>query len=254
MKTGKTVLITGAGSGLGRELSLEFARRGYNLVLVSKTLQNLKETAGLVKEISATVTYFVVDVTKLTAVDKLKKALARRKIKIDTLVNNAGVGFFGTIAETSLERIRAMMEVNYFGSVYFAKAFLNELISGRGTIVFINTAAGKIVIPRFSAYAPTKAALDFFATALTRELSGKVKVVNVISGPIKTDFWSDPSFRRLKRRFLFKEPAAVAKEIVKGVLQGKTTVVVPSWLSLLLLANRISNSLVYWLFEKIYKI
>lgn len=250
----KTVLITGAGEGLGRELALEFAKQGYRLVLASKTPNNLKVTAALAKSRNAQVDYYTVDVTKLGEVERLKRTLSKKKLIIDILVNNAGIGFFGEIKDVGIEKIAAMMEVNYMGSVYFTKTFLDDLISRKGTLAFINTVAGKIPVPKFGAYCPTKAALDFFGRALAKELKGKVKVVNVYPGPLKTGFWKDKSFNTLKRRFFFSEPAAVGKKVAKAIIKGKGTVVVPGWLNLLLLANKVSSDLVYWIFKKIYKI
>lgn len=250
----KTVLITGAGKGLGRALALEFAREGYRLVLVSRTLKDLKVTAAIARKNGVRADYYPVDVTKLGEVERLKRTLSKKRLIIDILVNNAGIGFFGEIKDMGIGKMAAMMEVNYMGCVYFTKTFLDDLISRKGTLAFINTVAGKILVPKFGAYCPTKAALDFFGRALAKELKGKVKVVNVYPGPLKTGFWKDKSFNTLKRRFFFSEPAAVGEKVVKAIIKGKGTVVVPGWLNLLLLANKVSSDLVYWIFKKIYKI
>ncbi|MBI2176234.1 SDR family NAD(P)-dependent oxidoreductase [Candidatus Woesearchaeota archaeon] len=250
----KTVLITGAGKGLGRALALEFARKGYRLVLVSKTHADLKITAAIARKSGAHADYYLVDVTKLDDVERLKRTLSKKKLVIDLLINNAGIGFFGEIKSTDISKISSMMSVNYLGGVYFTKVFLNDLISRKGTLAFINTVAGKILVPKFGAYCPSKAALDFFGRALAKELKGKVKVVNVYPGPLKTGFWKDKSFSQLRRKFFFNEPAAVAGRITESIIKGRGTVVVPGWLNLLLLANVASNDFVYWLFKKIYKI
>ncbi|MBI2143152.1 SDR family NAD(P)-dependent oxidoreductase [Candidatus Woesearchaeota archaeon] len=250
----KTVLITGAGKGLGRALALEFARKGYMLVLVSKTPADLKITAAIARKSGAHADYYIVDVTRLGEVERLKKTLNKKKQMVDILVNNAGIGFFGEIKNTDISKISSMMSVNYMGSVYFTKTFLDNLINRKGTVAFINTVAGKILVPKFGAYCPSKAALDFFGRALAKELKGKVKVVNIYPGPLKTAFWKDKSFNKLRRRFLFNEPSAVSETIVNGILGGKSSIVVPGWLNLLLLANKASSDIVYWLFKKIYKI
>ncbi len=200
------VLITGAGSGLGRALALGMAERGYSIILVSKGRKNLEETARLAEKSGVPVFSYVLDVSSLAEVKKLKAALAKKKIKIDILINNAGFGFFNTVESTPLNLVEKMLAVNYLGSVYFSKVFLSDLKKRNGIIVFINTVGGKVLIPKFGAYSASKAALDFYGRALAKEVKGKITVINVYPGPMKTSFWKEKSLRQMRVRLFFSLP------------------------------------------------
>jgi short-subunit dehydrogenase len=250
----KTVLITGASSGLGKEVALEFSREGYNLILVSRNLENLKRVVDQIKRNGGSAMCFVVDVSKQAKVRRLKKELDKRNIKVDILINDAGIGVYGNVNETATNDILKMVEVNYFGGVYFTKIFLDDIVSKKGCLVFINSIAGKILVPSFGSYCASKAALDFFADSLAKEMKDQITIINVYPGPMNTPFWDQESLKRLKRRYFFSEPSWVARKIFKAVHKRKRKVVIPSWLNLLLILDKFSPNSVYWLFRKIYKI
>ena len=243
----KTVLITGAGSGLGRQITLEFVKKGYTPILVSKSKESLKELADSIKA-----QYYVVDISDKQQVQTLKKQLVKKNIHIDCLINNAGIGAFGTIKDTKDDTIKSLMDVNYFGTINMTMAFIEDIRAQNGTIVFINSIAGKILIPKFGAYCASKFALDCFSRTLAQEED--FRVINVYPGPMSTNFYNNESFSAMKVRFLFSDPAVIARIIVKKIVNGKKIIVVPSYLFLLLVMNRISHSFTRFVFRNIYKI
>ncbi|HIH31230.1 TPA: SDR family oxidoreductase [Candidatus Woesearchaeota archaeon] len=243
-----TVLITGAGKGLGRALAVEFSKKGHDLVLVSRNKRDLEETRSLC---STKTEIFNYDISKPENASRLFKSLQKKDIKIDILVNNAGIGYVGLITETSIIQIKELIDTNYMGSVYTTKAFLDEIKSRSGSIIFINSIAGRILIPNFGAYCASKFALDAFAKSLSKEEN--INIVNVYPGPMNTNFYDNESFKILKKRYFFIDPEIAANKIITKVLKKKKNIVIPSYLRLLILANRIMPGFVRFLFNRFYE-
>ncbi len=183
------VLVTGAGRGIGRAISLECAREGAVVILVARTESELNETLGMVQQRSQRSFYSVIDITEEHGVGLLVDDVVSRFGRIDALVNNAGVQPpIGPFFENSLRDWWRAVEVNLLGTTTMIKSVLpNMMARGRGKIV--NLSGGGATSPRenFSAYGVSKTAIVRLTETLARELRAfNIQVNAVAPGAINT--------------------------------------------------------------------
>lgn len=193
MKTleNKVVVITGAGSGMGRELALLAHDRGARLALSDWNPAGLEETVALLKEKGATdVRSDVVDVSDRDAVGTWAAAVADQFGSVNLVVNNAGVSMTGDFEDMTYEEFDWIVGVNFNGVVNGSKEFLPHLIaSGDGALVNLSSLFGLVSMPGQSAYNATKYAVRGFTEALREEMlvnGHPVTVTCIHPGGIKT--------------------------------------------------------------------
>jgi len=182
----KRVWITGASSGIGRALAIEFCNQGAICILSARSEAGLIETNKLTSAEDRNI-ILPMDVTDCTKVEySVRKLLDLGSI--DILINNAGVSQRSTVENTKMEVYRSLMEVNYFGVVNLTKSVLPHMISnGKGSIVTISSIAGKVGPPYRSGYAASKHALHGFFDCLRAETSHKgIHTLVVCPGYINT--------------------------------------------------------------------
>lgn len=193
MKTleNKVVVITGAGSGMGREMAVLAAKRGARLAVSDWNADALAETVDLVKGAGAgEVRSDVVDVSDRTAMHDWAEAVADQFGAVNMMINNAGVTVTGDFEEMSYEDFDWIVGVNFTGVVNGTKEFLPHLIaSGDGALVNISSLFGLMSMPGQTAYNATKYAVRGFTEALREEMlinAHPVSVTCVHPGGIKT--------------------------------------------------------------------
>lgn len=187
---GRTVWITGASSGVGEALALEFFRRGAAVILSARSADKLGELKERLDGIEPGRCHVVpCDVTDPESVERAAKAVKSEIRRLDILVNNAGVSQRSMVLQTESRVERALFEVNFFGAVAVTRSVLAWMIeSGGGRIVVIGSMAGKFGFPMRSAYCASKHALQGYFETLRAELRGTgVGVTLVCPGRIKTD-------------------------------------------------------------------
>jgi short-subunit dehydrogenase len=186
----KTVIVTGASSGIGRETAIAFARADANLVLASRNEGALNELAIELAPLGPRVLVIPTDVTQRAAVDIMAQRAAEEMGSVDILVNNAGVGLNALLAEGSMTNIRRLFEVNVFGALHCIQAVVPYMKrQGSGQIINVSSVAGKIATPRNGAYAATKFALTAISDALRMELADYgITVTTVYPGITDTPF------------------------------------------------------------------
>lgn len=188
--SGKVAVVTGAGSGIGRALAYDLARRGAKLALSDIDTDGLAETVRQVQVIGAPVRSQRLDVTDRAAVLAHADTVAAEYGTVNLVFNNAGIAFTGDIAEMTFEQIERVLAVDFWGVVHGTKAFLPYLISsGDGHVVNVSSLFGLMAVPGQSAYNAAKFAVRGFTEALRQEmlLSGApVRVTCVHPGGIKT--------------------------------------------------------------------
>ena len=187
---GKTAVITGAGSGIGRALAYDLAAQGAVLALSDVDETGLAETVERARRIGVEVRSDRLDVTDRDAVLAYADNVAEQFGAVHLVINNAGIAFTGDVAEMAFSDIERIMDVDFWGVVNGTKAFLPHLIaSGDGTLVNISSLFGLLSVPSQSAYNAAKFAVRGFTEALRQEMliaGHPVRVTCVHPGGIKT--------------------------------------------------------------------
>jgi NADP-dependent 3-hydroxy acid dehydrogenase YdfG len=187
---GKVAVITGAGSGIGRALAYELARRGAKLAISDVDTAGLAETAKQVRVIGAPVHEQRLDVTDRAAVLAYADTVVAEYGTANLIFNNAGIAFSGDVEAMTFEQIERVMDVDFWGVVNGTKAFLPHLIaSGDGHVVNISSLFGLLSMPSQSAYNAAKFAVRGFTESLRQEMiinRRPVQVTCVHPGGIKT--------------------------------------------------------------------
>lgn len=159
----KTILITGASSGIGKALAIQWAQPNLTLLLVARNLQSLQEVQTECEKKGAKVQFYQADLSLMTEVEKLAKEVAQSNSKIDILVNNAGISQRSQAEETEETVDRQIMELNFFSPVKLTKLLWPLLLqSTHANIVNISSVTGTFGFPQRSAYAASKHAMEGF--------------------------------------------------------------------------------------------
>jgi NAD(P)-dependent dehydrogenase (short-subunit alcohol dehydrogenase family) len=182
-------IVTGAGSGLGRALSLELAGRGASLIVSDIDLEAARGTADLLRKTGATVHAVACDVTDRHAVFGLVDEAEERLGGIDLIANNAGVSVGGAFNEISIEDWRWVVDINMWGVIHGCQAVIPKMKSqGRGYVLNIASAAGLLVPPENSPYCVTKAAVVTLSESLYTEYKGDgIRVTALCPGYFRTN-------------------------------------------------------------------
>src|SRR5262245_32716384 len=156
--SGRVVVITGAGSGIGRELALLCASRGAHLALCDINESAVANTGETARTVGAEVLTSQVDVSDADAMTRFAEETVSRFGRVDLLVNNAGVGLIGGFLDTSRKDWEWLLGINLMGVVHGCDAFLPTMVdSGRGGhVVNLSSAAGLLANPQLAAYSATK--------------------------------------------------------------------------------------------------
>jgi short-subunit dehydrogenase len=187
-----SILVTGASTGLGKEMSLYLADRGFD---VFATVRDMRDSEGLLsaaKDRNVTLKVLPLDVTKTSSVDSAVESVVAQAGSIYGVINNAGVGLRGYFEDLDLEEIRRMYDANVFGVMDVTRAVLPHMRkANRGRIVLISSVGGKIGSLGVSTYCSTKFALEGFGESLFMELAPLGIWVSLIEpGIIKTERWT----------------------------------------------------------------
>jgi short-subunit dehydrogenase len=187
---GLRVLITGASQGIGKALAEEAVRRGVRVLAAARSADLLNDLAKSVGQAGGSLETVQADVTNADDRRRMAEAARDRFGGLDVLINNAGIGATGHFAEVGPERLRAIMEVNFFGLTETTRACLPLLKEGRTpAIVNISSIAGKRGIPARSEYSASKFAVQGFSEALRTELAKDgIDVLVVCPGLTQTNF------------------------------------------------------------------
>jgi short-subunit dehydrogenase len=188
--TGSRVLVTGASQGIGKCIAELAAARGAKVLACARKVELLEEVAKPIRDKGGIIEIVQADVTSPQDRQKMVEAAQNKFGGLDILINNAGIGATGHFADCGPERLRQIMEVNFFGTTETIRVFLPMLKKGNlPAIVNISSIAGKRGIPARSDYSASKFAVQGFSEALRAELAKDgVDVIIVSPGLTQTNF------------------------------------------------------------------
>ena len=224
-------IITGGSKGIGKEIALQLAERGYNLLLVARNsyeLQMVKEE--IQKKYSLEVDYLVADLADPSAVNTMYEWVLAKQIDLRILVNNAGYGLVGEFEKYSFEETQKMMQVNMNALVESCYRFY-PMLSGKGQAYVLNIASSTAyqAIPLMSVYAASKVFVLNFSRGLFHEWKDKgITVTSVSPGATTTNFNERanlPAKASKAAEKITMTPAVVAKMAVDGMFAKKQEVI-----------------------------
>ncbi len=244
---GRSVLITGASSGIGRAIAEHAAKEGARVALVARRKARLDEVAERVRALGGEAHVLVCDVADRHAALSCTAKANTLLGKIDVAILNAGVGRHRTLVEHDLDDAERMVRVNVLGALYFAHALAPLMLARReGWMVFMASVAGLLPVPGEAVYSATKFALVGLGEALSMELEPDVHVLTVCPGAVRTEFVQADETDRMPEaaRKTAIEPDEVARATFEALADGRTRVIVPAKLGLAVALRGVAPSLV----------
>jgi len=212
---GRTVLVTGASRGIGREIALASSEAGASVALVARSESQLEQVASAIREKDGTAMAICADLTDRAATDQLVKRVVERMGQIHVLVNNAGAEHVANLIMTKEEDFRAVYELNVFSVFRLTKAVLPSMIRAKwGRIINIASVAAKVGVAYNSAYSSSKAAVLGFTRSIARETAQLGITVNsVCPWHVDTEMMRESMNRR--RKMFGKQEDEYLAEIVQ---------------------------------------
>ena len=247
----KTVLITGASSGIGKACAAAFAKRGANVVISGRNKGNLEQAAEELNKTGAAILAIAGDVSKESDCKLLIEKTVEQFGSIDILINNAGISMRALFKDLQLDVIRKVMDINFWGTVYCTKHALPYLLKTKGSVVGISSIAGYNGLPGRTGYSASKFAMQGFLDALRIEnLKTGLHVLvacpgytasNVRNAALVADGSSQGDSPRDEGKMMTAEE--VAEEIVSAVEKRKRTIVLTAQGKLAVWMNKFFPSL-----------
>jgi short-subunit dehydrogenase len=235
---GRVVVVTGASSGIGRDVAVAFARRRARVVAVARREERLRGVVADCASDSPDSFFLAGDLGERAFAEGVVAETLRRCGRLDVLVNNAALPKHKPIYETSAEEVEQVLRVNLLACVWTTLAAIPAMLRQRnGVIVNVSSFAGRVPPPREAVYAASKAALDAFTQGLWSDLAGSgIHAGLVVPGAIDTEIWDKrevPSGYRGRRH----PPSLVTDAVLEVVERRRYEIVVPRRSPGLLLAG-----------------
>jgi len=226
---GAVCLVTGASSGIGRASALELRRAGCELIVSSDESEPLAELA---REIEATALVF--DLSFPGAARELARAALAVRDRVDVLVNAAGIGLYGPVAEAATEEIERVLAVNVSSPIQLTGALLPGMLERRrGHIVNIGSVIAHAGRKNEAVYAASKGALELFTESLRFELYGSGVGASLVSpAVVETRFFERRGVPYDRRRPAPIAAERVARAVVEAIRRDRAEIVLPAWLGL----------------------
>lgn len=226
----KTVLVTGASSGIGMGYALRAAKDGATVILAARRLDKLNKVKAKVEELGGKAEVYATDVTDKQQVKELFLNATKDGRNLDVVFNNAGIGFVGNIYDLPADEIEKVLDVNVKGMIMVAKYAVEVMVRQNfGHIIFCSSLAGLITLPQWSVYVASKWAITGFADSIRSELKPfNIKVTTLHPGAVTTEFFepekANIDISKMGKALTVEE---VAEEVYKATLTDKKRIVVP---------------------------
>ncbi len=230
MENNQTVLLTGITSGIGKQLAIQFASNGYNLIGVARNEEKLKEIAAeFEKKYSIDVKYIVKDLAQDGAAQEIYEEVKTWKYPVNILVNDAGVGQRGNFTDIPPEKYSELIHLNVMSLTHLTRLFLRDMVDrNEGRVLNLGSIAGFQPGPLMAVYHATKAFVVSLSEALATELEDMESAVTVTClcpGPTDTDFFSRADMENTNvvhhKDKLMAPPEEVAEGAYKALMDGE---------------------------------
>jgi uncharacterized protein len=221
----KTILITGATSGIGLEMAKILASKNFNLILVARNEHQLMQIKNEFDQLyDTTTTIFSVDLSQKEEVFSLYTRIKELHLKVDMLINNAGIGNYGEFVTTSLDEELKMIDLNIAAVVILTKLFAQEMVKRKdGKIMNVASLLSFLPFPYYSVYSATKSFVLSFTETLSAELENSgVTITALCPGPVDTPFQTSEMLKT--NAYKANKPVSASYVAQKGVellLNGK---------------------------------
>jgi len=231
----KIIWITGASSGIGESLAIEWSKYKYTLILSGRNINKLENTKSVCEKNGSEILIVPVDLTDETSVNAAFDNVQEKYSSIDILVNNGGISQRSFAIETPLNIDRELMETNFFGAVALTKLVLPLMLKNKkGSIVVISSIVGKFGFPMRTAYSASKHALQGFFESLRAEIKNdNINVLIVSPGRVQTNISLNAIDKEGKKHGIMDAgqkngmPADVcARKIIRAVNKNKKDILI----------------------------
>lgn len=234
----KTIVVTGGGNGMGRELVLNLLKRGNKVIALDINETALQETMQLAGNKNEVLSILVVDITQQKSVEELAEEASSIFGQVDGIVNNAGIiQPFERLGNTDFAIVKRVFDINFFGTLYMIRAFLPHLLTRpEAHIVNVSSMGGFLPVPGQATYGASKAAVKIMSESLTSELTEtNVRVTTVFPGALFTNIKANSGLGR-EAGIVASEcskapkgsllPSTTAEIIIRGMERNKSRVFV----------------------------
>ncbi len=222
-------LVTGASKGIGKAIATEVANRGMNLLLVARSESLLKKLADELALKKVSVKYFAVDLLQSDSPDRIFEFAKQNNLNVNMLMNNAGMGHYGSFTDTPLQKHLDVMQLNMDACIKMAYTFLLNSDSTQRRYILNTVSTGAYQpIPLMTIYAGTKSFMLFFSRGLRHELRKQnVYVTALCPGGTESDFFGPAGMEDVvkKNAKFMMTPDVVAKAGLNGLLKNKSVVI-----------------------------
>lgn len=245
---GKCAIITGASSGIGRELAIQLAAKKVNVVAAARRIERLESLAAEIKSAGGSCQPLACDVTKPTDRERLFATCIDSFGGCDILINCAGIGAMGRFDEADEQRLRQIFEVNFFAAAELMRSAIPVLQkSDDGLIVNINSVLGHFAPPLKSEYCATKFALRGLSDSIRSEQSASgIEILNVCPSTTDSEFFDaaieDETGKDWKQRGAMS-PATVAEKSISAIERRKREIVLSAGGKFFVWLNKISPAI-----------
>lgn len=225
--TERYALITGASSGIGRATALTFAQAGIHLVLVSRSPAKLEAVADAASQFGVKVQVHLIDLADLDYVRSQIETIAAPLPTLDIVINCAGMGYTGSLMETSLSDWQRVLDLNVTSVFQCIQGVLPKLRSQRrGTILNVASIAAHQAFPNWGAYCVSKfGLLALSKTLAAEERANGIRVITISPGSVNTPIWDTETVNADFDRSMMLTPEIVAESILQAVLMPAQAVV-----------------------------
>jgi short-subunit dehydrogenase len=243
---GKTIIVTGAANGIGKEIALELLRRGSNVIAFDRDEKALKELSIAVD--NGNLSIYSVDITNKDMINEYAEKIIKERTEVDGLINCAGIiQPFIRFEDTQYEMIKKIMDVNFWGTINVIQAFIKHLgMRAEAHIVNISSMGGFFPVPGQTIYGASKAAVRMLTEGMFAEYQkSNIRVTVVIPGGVNTNIiehsGSKPNEKMEKIRKVIKlpSPQKAALKIINGMEKNKFRVFIGIDSKLLNFANKL---------------